>query len=135
MQNLTINPRPNSLAHHTGQIQAPNPCDRPAKKYHRRYLYCLPDRLFRKKGPADSFGAIGMVSKSESSSVSASTSHQDRVFRRDTLAGHANFATTHRFYLAVADDLVARARQATIHQVSQELLQSCCRSSQKGTNP
>jgi len=52
-----------------------------------------------------------------------------------TLAGHANFATTHRFYLAVADDLVARARHATTHQVSQELLQSCCRSNQKGTNP
>ena len=26
------------------------------------------------------------------------------------LAGHSDFATTHRFYLAVADDLVARAR-------------------------
>jgi len=51
-----------------------------------------------------------------------------------TLAGHANFATTHEFYLAVADDLIARARQATTHQVSQELLQKCCRSSQKGAN-
>ena len=51
-----------------------------------------------------------------------------------TLAGHANFATTHRFYLAVADDLVDRARQATTHQVSQELLQRCCRNSQKGAN-
>ena len=38
-----------------------------------------------------------------------------------TLAGHSNFSTTHKFYLAVADDLVGRARQATTHQVSQEL--------------
>jgi hypothetical protein len=44
-----------------------------------------------------------------------------------TLAGHADFKTTHRFYLAVADDLVGRARQAIIHQVSQNLLQKCCR--------
>jgi integrase len=29
------------------------------------------------------------------------------------LAGHANFSTTHKFYLAVADDLVDRARQVT----------------------
>ena len=29
------------------------------------------------------------------------------------LAGHANFATTHEFYLAVADDLVDRARRAS----------------------
>ena len=28
------------------------------------------------------------------------------------LAGHSDFSTTHRFYLAVADDLVDRARQA-----------------------
>jgi len=28
------------------------------------------------------------------------------------LAGHSNFATTHEFYLAVADDLVDRARRA-----------------------
>lgn len=49
-----------------------------------------------------------------------------------TLAGHANFATTHRFYLAVADDLVDRARRATTHKVSQELLHKCCQSSQKG---
>ncbi len=51
-----------------------------------------------------------------------------------TLAGHANFGTTHKFYLAVADDLIDRARQATTHQVSQELLQRCCRNSQKGAN-
>jgi len=35
------------------------------------------------------------------------------------LAGHSNFATTHKFYLAVADDLVNRARQA-----SQEAMKS-----------
>jgi len=51
-----------------------------------------------------------------------------------TLAGHANFAMTHKFYFAVADDLIDRARQATSHQVSQELLQRCCRNNQKGTN-
>jgi integrase len=49
-----------------------------------------------------------------------------------TLAGHANFATTHRFYLAVASDLIDRARKATTHQVSQELLQRCSQNSQKG---
>jgi integrase len=51
-----------------------------------------------------------------------------------TLAGHANFSTTHKFYLAVADDLITRAREATTHQVSQELLQKCCQNSQKGAN-
>ena len=30
-----------------------------------------------------------------------------------TLAGHSSFATTHKFYLAVADDLIQRARAAT----------------------
>ena len=35
------------------------------------------------------------------------------------LAGHSNFATNHEFYLAVADDLVDRARQA-----SQEAMKS-----------
>jgi integrase len=43
-----------------------------------------------------------------------------------TLAGHSNFETTHKFYLAVADDLMERARRATTHQVSRELLQKCC---------
>ena len=51
-----------------------------------------------------------------------------------TLAGHSNFSTTHRFYLAVADDLVARARQATTHQVSQQLLQKCCQNNLRGAN-
>jgi len=49
-----------------------------------------------------------------------------------TLAGHANFSTTHKFYLAVADDLIARAREATTHQVSQELLQKCSRNNGEG---
>jgi len=31
------------------------------------------------------------------------------------LAGHSSFATTHKFYIAVADDLVRRARVATTH--------------------
>jgi len=52
-----------------------------------------------------------------------------------TLAGHEKFETTHMFYLAVADDLVDRARQATTHQVSQELLQKCCQDSQRKANP
>ena len=52
-----------------------------------------------------------------------------------TLAGHANFETTHRFYLAVADDLMARARQAVTHQVSRELLQKCWRRSLRGVKP
>ncbi|MHC5060472.1 MAG: tyrosine-type recombinase/integrase, partial [Planctomycetota bacterium] len=30
-----------------------------------------------------------------------------------TLAGHSKFETTHRFYLAVADDLMDRARKAS----------------------
>lgn len=37
------------------------------------------------------------------------------------LAGHAKFETTHQFYLAVADDLVDRARQATETAVGQSL--------------
>jgi integrase len=35
------------------------------------------------------------------------------------LAGHASFATTHKFYLAVADDLVHRARVATAQGLRQ----------------
>lgn len=41
-----------------------------------------------------------------------------------TLAGHASFATTHEFYLAVADDLMDRARQAA----SQAMSKICCKS-------
>jgi hypothetical protein len=40
-----------------------------------------------------------------------------------TLAGHSNFATTHKFYLAVADDLVERARKATATGLRQKLMQ------------
>ena len=38
------------------------------------------------------------------------------------LAGHASFATTHEFYLAVADDLIHRARAASAHGLRQELV-------------
>ena len=38
-----------------------------------------------------------------------------------TLAGHSSFATTHKFYLAGADDLVCRARAATAHGLCQKL--------------
>ena len=44
------------------------------------------------------------------------------------LAGHSNFATTHEFYLAVADDLVDRARRASAKSIDQNLLQICCSS-------
>jgi len=39
------------------------------------------------------------------------------------LAGHANFATTHRYYLKVRDDLIHRARQATARGLCQKLVQ------------
>ena len=38
-----------------------------------------------------------------------------------TLAGHSSFATTHAFYLAVADDLVDRARVAAEQGVGKDL--------------
>jgi integrase len=38
------------------------------------------------------------------------------------LAGHASFATTHKFYLAVADDLIHRARVATTQGLRQKLV-------------
>ena len=38
-----------------------------------------------------------------------------------TLAGHSNFATTHKFYLAVADDLLGRAREATAQGLCKKL--------------
>jgi len=38
------------------------------------------------------------------------------------LAGHSSFATTHEFYLAVADDLVHRARGATAQGLRQKLV-------------
>ena len=37
------------------------------------------------------------------------------------LAGHANFSTTHRFYLRVRDDLIDRARQASTRASSKDL--------------
>ena len=39
------------------------------------------------------------------------------------LAGHTDFATTHRYYLKVKDDLVHRARQATARGLCQKLVQ------------
>jgi len=43
-------------------------------------------------------------------------------------AGHAHFATIHKFYLAVADDLPDRARRAAEACVRQDLVQSRCSS-------
>jgi len=40
------------------------------------------------------------------------------------LAGHSSFATTHQFYLAVADDLVDRARVATAQGLRQKMVQN-----------
>jgi len=42
------------------------------------------------------------------------------------LAGHSKYETTYRFYLQVKDGLMDRARKATRHSVSPELLQKCC---------
>ncbi len=39
------------------------------------------------------------------------------------LAGHSRFATTHKFYLAIADDLVHRARTATAQGLRRKLVQ------------
>jgi integrase len=39
-----------------------------------------------------------------------------------TIAGHSNFETTHQFYLAVATDLVARARQVQANVLRQNLV-------------
>jgi integrase len=37
-------------------------------------------------------------------------------------AGHASFATTHEFYLAVADDLISRAKVATAQGMRKKLV-------------
>jgi integrase len=42
------------------------------------------------------------------------------------LAGHADFKTTHKYYLRVHDDLVDRARQANARGLCKNLLQKCC---------
>jgi len=42
------------------------------------------------------------------------------------LAGHANFTTTHKFYLAVADDLVDRARRVTAQLMPGSWLRAGC---------
>ncbi len=39
------------------------------------------------------------------------------------LAGHSSFATTHKFYLAIADDLIHRARTATAQGLRRKLVQ------------
>jgi len=39
------------------------------------------------------------------------------------LAGHSSFATTHEFYLAVADDLVDSAKTATAQGLRQKMVQ------------
>jgi integrase len=44
-----------------------------------------------------------------------------------TLAGHASFSTTHRFYLAMADDLVDRARRSAAQSLSRKLLEVRCK--------
>jgi len=63
----------------------PRSCiDYPRSLYTRLNNACRFPSLFCRKALANPFGGIGMVSKSESSLVLASTSHQDRVFRRDT---------------------------------------------------
>jgi hypothetical protein len=38
------------------------------------------------------------------------------------LAGHSSFATTQKFYLAIADDLIHRARAATAQGLRQKLV-------------
>ena len=42
------------------------------------------------------------------------------------LAGHADFRTTHIFYLCIKDDLVELARQITARGLSQDLVQNWC---------
>ena len=46
-----------------------------------------------------------------------------REFEVMKLAGHADFRTTHKFYLAVADDLNDRARRAATKGLCQKLVQ------------
>jgi len=48
-----------------------------------------------------------------------------REYEVMVLAGHAKFETAHKFYLAVADDLVERARQASAQTIRKSLLQIC----------
>lgn len=48
------------------------------------------------------------------------------IFDVMRLAGHSKYETTYQFYLQVKDGLMDRARRATRHSVSPELLQKCC---------
>ena len=52
--------------------------------------------------------------------------HGLNIFDVMRLAGHSKYETTYRFYLQVKDGLMDRARRATSHAVSRELLQKCC---------
>ena len=49
------------------------------------------------------------------------------------LAGHSKYDTTLRYYLAVKDDLVDKARRAIKHRVSREMLERCLGSTQVGS--
>ena len=49
-------------------------------------------------------------------------------------AGHSKYETTYRFYLQMKDGLTDRARNATRHTVSRELLQKCCSRGFEGDN-
>ena len=42
------------------------------------------------------------------------------------LAGHADFKTTHRFYLHISDTAINRARQASSRSIGKKLLRICC---------
>jgi hypothetical protein len=44
------------------------------------------------------------------------------------LAGHSDFRTTHKYYLAVADDLKERAREVTVRGLCKKLVQIGARS-------
>jgi integrase len=46
-----------------------------------------------------------------------------REYEVMSLAGHAKFSTTHKFYLAIADDLIDRARKATAQEFNPKILQ------------
>lgn len=50
-----------------------------------------------------------------------------------TLAGHADFATTHRFYLAVSEDFVQRARVVSAHTMNKDFVANLLQT--QGVNP
>lgn len=77
------------------------------------------DRILRKAGVKQ--GTFHDIRRTVISMWFANGLSEYEVMR---LAGHSDFATTHKFYLAVADGLVDRARQAT----SQAIGEICCKS-------